>query len=94
MQNNQQLLEEPELNWQVVDQLTCMLNKCRNPFIEWFQTVYKRLREAAAADPIVDPVTTMDCGCLPARLVAGCNTRTENVLTTNKIGGVVVDTAY
>ncbi len=36
----------------------------------------------------------MDRGCLPARLVAGCNTRTENVPTTTEIGGVVVDTAY
>jgi hypothetical protein len=27
-------------------------------------------------------------------LVAGCNTLTENVLTTTEISGVVIDTAY
>ncbi len=94
MQNNRQLLEEPELNRQIMDQLTHMLNECGNPFIERFQTAYERLQEAAAADPTVDPVTTMDRGCLPARLVAGRNTRTENIPTTTEIGSVVVDTAY
>ncbi len=71
-----------------------MLHECQNPFIEWFKAAYERLQEAAAADPTVDPVTTMDRGSLLARLVAGRNTRTENVPTTTDIGGVVVDTAY
>jgi hypothetical protein len=42
----------------------------------------------------VDPVTTMDCGSLPAQLVAGRNTGTKNVITTTDISGVVVDTVY
>jgi hypothetical protein len=71
-----------------------MLHECQNPFIERFKTAYERLQEAVAADPIVDPVTTVDRGSLLARLVAGRNTRTENVLTTTDINGVVVDTAY
>ncbi len=36
----------------------------------------------------------MDRGSLPARLVAGHNTRIENIPTTSEIGGVVVDTDY
>ncbi len=43
MQNNWQLLEEPELNRQIMDHSTHMLNECGNPFIEQFQTAYERL---------------------------------------------------
>ncbi len=71
-----------------------MLNECRNPFNEQLQTVYERLSEAAAADPTVDPVTIMDRGRLPARLVAGRNTLNENIPKSIKVGGLVVDTAY
>jgi hypothetical protein len=71
-----------------------MLHECHNPFIKRFKTAYERLQEAATADPTVDPATTMDCESLPAWLVAGCNTHTENVPSITDIGGVVVDTAY
>ncbi len=96
MRNNPQLNRNRnvQLNRQIVERLTHMLHECQNPFIERFQTAYERLREAAAIDPTVDPMTTMDRGSLPARLVAGRNTRTENVPTTSEIGGVVVDTSY
>ncbi len=93
MHNNPQLNRNAQLNRRIVERLTPMLHECQNPFIERFQTAYERLREAAAVDPTVDPVTTMDCSSLPARLVAGRNTCTENVPTTSEIGGVVVDTA-
>jgi hypothetical protein len=96
MRNNPQLNQNRnmQLNRQIVERLTHMLHECQNPFIERFQTAYERLREAAATDPTVDPVTTMNWGSLPARLVAGQNTRTENVPTTSEIGGIAVDTAY
>ncbi len=94
MRNNQQLHRNPHLNRQIVERLTQMLHECQNPFIERFKTAHERLQEAATADPTVDPVTTMDRGSLPARLVAGRNTRTENVPTTTDIGKVVADTVY
>ncbi len=71
-----------------------MLHQCWNRLIERFKTAYERFQEAVAADPTVDPVTTMDCGSLPAQLVAGRNTGTKNVITTTDISGVVVDTVY
>jgi hypothetical protein len=47
----------------------------------------------AATDLTVGPVTMMDRRSLPARLVAGHNTCTENVPTTTDISSVMVDTA-
>jgi hypothetical protein len=82
------------VNWQIVGQLTHMLQNCHNLFIERYKTASERTREAAAVDPIIDSVITTGRGSLPARLVAGRNTHTENILTTSERGGVVVDTAY
>jgi hypothetical protein len=94
MWNNQQRYRKPQANWQIVERLTHMLQECQNPLSEPFKIAYERLQEVAAADPIVDPVTTMGSGSLPARLVAGHNTRTEYVQITTDIGSVMVDTAY
>ncbi len=60
MQDNQQLHRNPQLNRQIVERFTYMLHECQNPFIERFTTAYERLQEVAAADPMVDPVTTID----------------------------------
>jgi hypothetical protein len=94
MHNNQQLHGEPQLNRQIVGQLTHMRQDCHNPFIEQYKTASERLREEAAADTTIDPVTTMDRRSLLACLVAGRNTCTKNILTTSEIGGVVFDTVY
>jgi hypothetical protein len=94
MQNNQHLYREPQVNQRIVERLTHMLHECQFPFIKQLKTAYKRVQEVAAADPMVDSITTIDCGSLPARLVAGCNTRSENLPTRANMGGVVIDSTF
>jgi hypothetical protein len=76
-----------DLDWRVIEWLSQELHSCGNPFINRFKHAYERLMDEGHTNP--DPLVFLQIDSLHLELIAGCNTRTENLPTTEEVVGII-----
>jgi hypothetical protein len=77
----------PNLDRRIIEGLSQELHSCGNPFINRFKHAYERLMDEGRTNP--EPLAVLQMNLLHSELIAGRNTRTENLPTIEEVAGII-----